>query len=173
MAAAFNNYFMENDMTAYKKNYIDTDAQHCGPDGTLTTLPFKMTTTSGGIVENSNATVALGSGDTVKLGVLPAGMTLLTALMLVSDAFTASSTAAIGFAYCDGVDVTGAAAQDADYFIAALALDSASRTAASNTAVIPVTLPKDAYLVLTHSAHTQAVVGRLDVLVQGIMTGTP
>lgn len=160
-------------MTAYKKDYADTERQHSGPDGNASKLLFKMATTSGGVVTDSDATVALGSGDTVKLGILPAGMTLTGAMGIVSDAFTASSTAAIGFAYCDGVDVAGAAAQDADYFFAALALDAAGRTAANNTAVVPITLAKDAYLVLTHSAHTQAVVGRIDVVVDGILTGTP
>lgn len=158
-------------MTAYKKDYIDTERQHSGPDGNASKLLFKMTTASG-IVADSDATAALGSGDTVKLGILPAGTTLLGGMGMVSDAFTASSTAAIGFAYCDGVDVT-ATPQDTDYFFAALALDSTSRTAANNVAVAPVTLPKDAYLVLTHSAHTQDTTGRLDVVVDCILTGTP
>lgn len=161
-------------MADYVKDDVRSALQIGGvPYGNLTALTYKMTTTSGGIVEDSDATAALGSGDTVILGILPAGLEIHSALALVNDAFTSSSTAALGFAYCDGVDVAGAQAQDADYFFAALALDSASRTAANNTAVKPVTLPKDAYLKLTHSAHTQATVGRLDVIVTGIMKGTP
>lgn len=159
-------------MTAYKKDYIDTERQHSGPDGNASKLHFKMTTDASGIVENSDAAAALGSGDTVKLGILPAGTTILDGKGLVSDAFVSSSTAAIGFAYCDGVDVT-ATPQDADYFFAALALDAQGRTEANNVAVAPVTLPKDAYLVLTHSAHTQNAVGRIDVVVDCILTGNP
>jgi len=158
-------------MTAYKKDYVDTERKYSGPSGNASRMLFSMGTVAG-VVSDSDATAALGSGDTVKLGILPAGMTLTGGMGAVSDAFTASSTAAIGFAYCDGVDVA-AVPQDADYFFAALALDAQSRTAANNLAVNPVTLPKDAYLVLTHSAHTQDTTGRLNVIVDGILTGTP
>lgn len=158
-------------MTAYKKDYIDTERQHSGPDGNASKLLFKMATVAG-VVSDSDATAALGSGDTVKLGLIPAGTTLLGAMGIVSDAFTSLSTLAIGFAYCDGVDVT-ATPQDADYFFAALALDAQGRTAANNVAVAPVTLPKDAYLVATHSAHTQDTTGRIDVVVDAILNGNP
>jgi hypothetical protein len=157
-------------MTEYKKDYVDTERQYSGPSGNASRLMFKMTTTAGGIVEDSDAAAALGSGDTVVLGVLPAGMTLTGAKGIVSDAFVGSSTAAIGFRYVDGVDVT-ATPEDADYFWAALVLNAQGRTLENNLAVAPVTLPKDAYLVLTHSAHTQNEAGRLDVVVEGILGG--
>ena len=128
-----------------------------------------MTTNSGGVVQNSNATAALGSGDTVLLGILPAGAELHDCLAVVSNAFTAASTCALGFKYVDGVDST-AVPQDADYFYAALALNAAGRTRANNTAVAPVVLPKEAYIYLTHSAHTQAEVGVVDFLVDMILT---
>ncbi len=161
-------------MTAYKKDSIDRKSLMYGgaPYGNKTVLEFSLTTDSSGIVENSDATAALGSGDTVKLGILPAGFRLMDCLSLVSNTFTAASTIALGFSYTDGVD-DSTVPQDADYFHAALALDAASRTRANNTAVRPVTLPKDAYLVATHSAHTQAEAGILDIFVEGIAKGAP
>jgi len=159
-------------MADYKKTSIDAKSLMYGgaPYGNKTVLEFTMQTTSAGIVSNSDATAALGSGDTVKLGILPGGFELMDCLGIVSNAFTASSTCALGFAYVDGED-DSTVPQDADYFYAALALDAAGRTRANNTAVRPLRLPKDAYLVLTHSAHTQAEVGIVDFLVEGIAKG--
>lgn len=157
-------------MAAYTKKFKN-DRQFGGtPYGNTSKLLFSMTTNASGVVQNSDAAAALDSGDTVVLGVLPAGMTLLGCLSIVSDAFTASSTCKLGFKYVDGVDST-AVPQDDDYFHAALALHAAGRTAANNTAVKPETLPKDAYLYITHSAHTQAEVGRVDFVVDVIETG--
>lgn len=161
-------------MSDYKKTSIDSKSLLYGgaPYGNKTVMKYTMETNSSGVVQNSDASAALGSGDTVKLGILPAGMELMDCLGIVSNAFTAASTCALGFAYTDGED-SAAVPQDADYFYAALALNAAGRTAANNTAVRPVTLPKDAYLVLTHSAHTQAEAGVVDFLVSGVAKGSP
>ena len=91
-------------------------------------------------------------------GLLPAGFRLDDALTIVSDAFAASTTAAIGFQY-------------ADYFFAALDTATAGRTRANNAAVRPVTLPKDAYLILTRGGAADSAAGILDVIVEGVLMG--
>lgn len=155
-----------------KKNVLKLSQFGGTPYGNKSVLHFNLVTNASGVVEDSNAAAALGSGDTVRLGVLPAGMKLMDCLSIVSDAGVASSTCKIGFSYVDGVD-SAAVPQDDDYFHAALSLAAIGRTRANNLAVVPVTLPKDAYLLFTHSAHTQNVVMRADFLVEGILTGQP
>ena len=90
--------------------------------------------------------------------------------IIISDAFTANSTFDLGFAYTDGVDVA-AVPQDADYFFAAL--DEAVGLTFKTNTTAPVTLPKDAYLILTNNTAAQAAAGAMNILVYGIMTGTP
>jgi hypothetical protein len=157
--------------TVNKKNALRLQ-QYAGPDGNVWADRFTFTTNSSGIFVDSDKTTAVASGDVVRIGVLPAGLEIHTSLAIVSDAFTASTTADIGFAYVDGVDVT-ATPQDADYFNAALATSSTGRTAAANAAVAPVVLPKDAYLTLTIGGANHASVGVLDVIVTGICKGRP
>jgi len=157
-------------MAEHTKDYVGKEQTFGAPYGNKTTLQFKMETDASGIVEDSDAAAALGSGDTVILGVLPQGSLLLDCLSIVSDVFKSSTTLALGWKYVDGVDVA-ATPQDADYFHAALALDAQSRTRANNVAVAPVKLPKDAYLYLTHSAHTQDTAGRVDFIVDTIQDG--
>ena len=159
-------------MAAYKKTGIDAKSllPGGGPYGNLTVFEFNMTTTSAGIVSNSDAAAAFGSGDTVKLGILPAGFRPIECTAVVSNAFTASSTADIGFLYVDGVDDTPA--QDADYFLNDIALNATGVTRLNNI-VGPVKFPKDVYVVLTHSAHTQAEAGVLDVAIVGVCKGAP
>jgi hypothetical protein len=49
---------------------------------------------------------------------------------------------------------------------------TAGRTYANNLAVTPVTLPKDAYLILTVNAVADhAAAGRYDIIVDGVFTG--
>lgn len=145
--------------------------QHGGtPYGDHVTYEYSMATNASGVPQDSDATAALGTSDTIKLGIIPAGTKLLDALAIVSDLFTAAATCKLGFAYVDGVDVA-AVPQDADYFFAALALSAASRTRANNTAVRPVTLPKDAYLVLDLDGAALDAAGQLDVIVFGKMVG--
>lgn len=133
---------------------------------------YTFETNSSGIFVDSDLATAVQNTNVVRIGILPAGLQLHGCLSIVSDAFTANTTADIGFAYVDGVDST-AVPQDADYFDAALATDATGRTAAANLAVYPVTLPKDAYLTLTIGGAHHAAAGRLDVIVEGIATGNP
>lgn len=129
-----------------------------------------ITNASGHFVNSDVPATAVADGQVVRLGKLPAGLELHSALLTVGDAFTASTSCKIGFAYCDGVDVT-AVPQDDDYFIKATAsLASVGVIGSNNEAVSRVTLPKDAYLILTNTTlHASA--GRADVTVFGKMKG--
>jgi hypothetical protein len=160
-------------MANVTKKQLAQAAQFGGvPYGNYTGLHFTFEVNSSGVYVNSDQTTAVVQADVVRIGVLPAGMRLDDCLVMISDAFTAASTANIGFAYVDGVDVT-ATPQDADYFDAALALDAQGRTRGLNLAVRPVTLPKDAYLTLTIAGADLAAVGVMDVVVYGVLTGNP
>lgn len=133
---------------------------------------FQFITDSSGYFTNSDTpAAAVGNGDVVRLGVLPAGLELHSALLSIGDAFTASSTCKIGFAYVDGVDSTSVP-QDDDYFIVAgAALSSVANIGSNNAAVSRVVLPKDAYLILTNAGAAQAAAGRADVIVYGKLVG--
>lgn len=145
------------------------------PYGNTQVRHFVLETNASGVAVGGNSTAAIGITDTVVLGVLRRGMRLDDALAILSDAFTATITGNIGFAYADGVDDTQAAAdregralvlQDPDYFFTALAV-TAGRTRSNNVTVKPVTLPKDANLVWTNAVAAHAAAGRLDLLIYG------
>lgn len=159
-------------MATVTKKLLRSNQFDGAPYGNAAKHICNLTTTAAGIPVDSNAAGAAAIGDIVRFGILPAGFLIADALAIVSDAFTASATAKIGFAYVDGVDST-AVPQDDDYFFAALAINAAGRTRASNTAVAPVTLPKDAYVIATIAGANLAAVGILDLVVEGINTGAP
>lgn len=160
-------------MTTITRKQLAHQQQFGGaPYGNLSVLSFNVTTNSSGVWTNGDSTSAPTASDKLVIGTLPAGFQMQDALMIVSDAFTATTTAKVGFEYADGVDST-AVPQDADYFTASLALNTAGRYRADNTAVVPVTLPKEANLVLDWDTATNAVAGVLDVLVYGVLTGAP
>lgn len=131
---------------------------------------FRFETNASGIFVDSNLATAVQVNDIVRIGILPAGLELHDALAIISDVFAASTTADLGFAYVDGVDST-AVPQDSDYFFAALATSAVGRTRANNTAVAPLRLPKDAYLILTRKGAADSAAGIVDVVVEGIQTG--
>ncbi|MBP7235503.1 MAG: hypothetical protein KA991_02150 [Bifidobacterium sp.] len=156
--------------TVTKKN-IDNLQQIGGtPWGNLTGLEFTFETNASGVWVDSDQATAVGIADVCKVGRLPAGFRLLDAKIVISDAFTANSTFDLGFAYVDGVDVT-AVPQDADYFFNDL--DEAVGLTFKTNTTAPVTLPKDAYLILTNNTAAQAAAGAMNILVTGILTGTP
>ena len=142
------------------------------PYGNATRHRFGLTTNASGVLVDSDQTTALVIGDKVRLGILPAGFEIHDSLAIVSDAFTASSTAKLGFEYVDGVDVT-ATPQDDDYFHAALAINAAGRTRSANTAVAPVIVPKAVYVIATIAGANLAAVGILDFIVEGVDRGQP
>lgn len=159
-------------MATITKKRVLTEQQFGGvPYGNKTVLPFSFETSAAGEYVNSDTPgSAVAIADKLRIGVLPAGMRLDDALAIVSNAFTALATAKIGFEYVDGVD-SAEVPQDDDYFFAALAYNALGRTRANNTAVRPVTLPKDAYLTLVNAGAALAEVGQLDLLVEGVLNG--
>lgn len=160
-------------MATVTKKRVKTAQQHGGvPYGNNSVLPFQFKTDSSGVFTDSDTTTAVGATDKVILGVIPAGFNIQDSLAIISDAFTASITADVGFEYVDGVDDT-AVPQDVDYFNNSLNLATAGRTRQANTAVAPIILPKDAYLILTNEVAAHASAGQLDILIYGIATGTP
>ena len=96
-------------------------------------------------------------------------MCLQDFLARVSVGFTASVTANIGFEYADGVD-DSTAPQDASYFGAAVAINTAGVYRLATTKA-PVTLPKDANLILTTGGAANAKAARVDLFVIGELTG--
>ena len=129
-----------------------------------------ITNSSGQFVNSDKPSTDVADAEVIRLGKLPAGLELHSALLTVGDAFTASTSCKIGFAYVDGVD-SSSVPQDDDYFILATAsLASVGVIGSNNTAVSRVVLPKDAYLILTN-ATLHAAAGRADVTVFGKMRG--
>jgi hypothetical protein len=157
--------------TVTKKNAKNLQKFGGAPYGNATKQPYSFETNASGVYVDSDKTTAIATADVVRLGIIPGGTTLYDALFIITDAFTANSTADIGFAYVDEVDDTNVP-QDADYFDAALALDATGRTRAANLAVRPVTLPKDAYLTLTIGGANLAAVGVLDIVLDVVEKGT-
>jgi len=156
--------------TITRKGLKQEAAFGTAPYGNATTLEFPLTTNASGAAVNADSTAAIASGDVVRIGIIPAGFRLHDSLAIVSTAFTASVTGTFGFAYVDGVDDT-AVPQDADYFGAAVAINTAGRYAASNAAVKPVTLPKEAYLTLTTGGAANAKAAELTFVLRGELVG--
>ena len=137
------------------------------PFGNLSALTYVQPFASG-VATGTNKATAVAATDVLILGILPKGMTLKDSLIKATAAIgAATSTLTIGFRYVDGVD-DGGVPQDADYFCAALANTAAYIARASNTAVAPVTLPKDAYLTALVSTAGCTGSGTLYVDVIGI-----
>jgi hypothetical protein len=158
-------------MTTITRKSVRQVRQPAATYGNVFAQRYNFTTTASGVFANSDLTTAVQSADVVRLGIIPAGTELLDVTNIISDAFTASTTASIGFAYTDGVDSTDVP-QSATFFNSALATDSTS--VSRKTAVTaPVTLPKDAYLILTIGGAAHASAGILDIILHGIWHGTP
>lgn len=138
------------------------------PFGNLTALAFTLATTAAGAVIDSNSTTAVALGDVIELGLLPGGMRLDDAQVIITTAMSATVTGSLGFKYADGVD-SAEAPQDAAYFINAGALSSATRLRANGTKLI--TLPKDAILTLTVGGAANAKASDIKVVVSGELTG--
>lgn len=152
-------------MATITKNFLGTqNLPTTAPYGTASKLRYSLATASNGSVVDGSSTAAVASGDVVRFGILPQGMRLDDALIIVSTGWTATVTGKIGFAYVDGVDST-AVPQDDDYFGTALAIATAGRYPANNTAVRPLVLPKDAHIILTTGTAANAKASQIDVLV--------
>ena len=152
-------------VTKYNLNPMHSNV----PWGNALVEVFNLTTNSSGVLVDSSQTTALAIADVITLGVIPAGTKIIDAMAIVSDAFTASATADIGFKYVDGTDVT-AVPQDDNYFFNDLALDSAATTR-KTLITTPLTLPKDAYVTLTLAGANLAAVGIIDIVINGQVVG--
>lgn len=158
-------------MPTITKRFLRQEVSHAGAFGNAWRQTYTFETNSSGVFVGSDTTTAVQSGDTVRFGIIPAGVQLNDALVIISDPFASSTTYKLGFAYVDGVDSTPVP-QDDDYFIVAgTSSASAARTAANNTAVRPITLPKDAYLILTRAGANDSAAGVMDVIVKGMLVG--
>ena len=157
--------------TITKKKVLNLKQFGGTPYGNKTTLEFGLVTNAVGAFTDSDVATGIQSGDKIRLGVLPAGFRPDDSQVIVSDAFSASVTANIGFEYVDGVD-SAAVPQNATYFGSAVALSSAARLRNATTNA-PVTLPKDAYLIVTTGGAANAVVGVADIFIEGVLTGAP
>lgn len=141
------------------------------PYGNHTILDFNLTTNATGAFTDSDTATGIASGDKVRLGILPAGFKTFDSQVIISTAFTALVTGNLGFEYVDGVD-SAAVPQSATQFGTALALNAAGRLRNATTNA-PITLPKDAYLILTTSGAANAKVAVADIFIEGILNGAP
>ena len=141
------------------------------PYGNHTTLHYELATAANGGALDADSTAPIASGDVVRLGTIPAGTKLQDLQAIVSTTFSASVTGSIGFEYVDGVDVA-AVPQAANFFLNNQSLATAGRFR-MNTANPPVTIPKDAYLILTTGGAGNAKVSKLDVLLECELVGAP
>lgn len=143
--------------------------QGASPYGNITVFRYVLKTNSSGAVIGADSTAAVGIGDVVKIGLLPAGFRLIDSDVVIKTGMTATITAKLGFAYADGVDVT-AVPQDDDYFGAGLVMSSAARlrNATTNTSV---SLPKEAWLTMTTAVAANAKASEIEIVVYGINEG--
>jgi hypothetical protein len=157
-------------MPTIKKKHIG-DQQYGGAArfGNVTTLRATLQTTAAGAAINSDSTTAIAVADVVVLEKLPQGFLLEDAQVIVSKAFPASVTGSLGFIYIDGVDSTEVP-QDAAYFGAGLALSALARLRTTSPKA-PVSLAKEAYLVLTIAGAAINAAAQLDVIVHGERMG--
>lgn len=157
-------------MATITKNTKDARVQlGSTPWGNFTALPYKVETNTSGAVVGSDTTAAVGLGDKVRVGLLPAGFRFVDSEVIVSDAWTALVTANLGFEYVDGVDDADVP-QDADYFGAALVLNTVGRLRNATTNA-PLVLQKEAWLILTTAGAANASASVTDIVVFGINEG--
>lgn len=160
-------------MVTIVKKFINTVGRFGGaPYGNACKHLFSLRAGATGILLDSDKATPPVVGDVIRIGVLNAGLLLADIKSHVTTAFTAATTAKLGFAYVDGVD-SATVPQNDSYFNAALVLNAVGKTELTNNAVGPIVLPKDAYLILTWAGATNAAPGALDVVIDGIETGAP
>ncbi len=139
------------------------------PFGNVSEIHGNLTTNAAGAAVNTDDASAVQIADVVCLCLIPAGFKIFDAVVTISDAFDASTTASIGFLYADGVD-DSSSPQDAAFICAGLALSSTGVSRKTGVKA-PQKLTKDAYLVLTLAGAAIGSVGVVDVNVIGRNTG--
>lgn len=148
-------------MTTNTSLTLDVDRPLGGvPFGNVSILPFEAAFEDGVWVLSDDATATVHT-DKLILGTIPKGTKMLDALIkqtaILGDT---NSTIDVGFEYVDGVDVA-ADPETINYFVDAKAIDAliTAHTVRFN-ATVPITLTKDAYLIVT--VNTAAFVTNLD-----------
>lgn len=139
------------------------------PYGNLSAFRYVLKTNASGAVVDGDSASAVGSGDTVKVGLLPAGFRLIDSEVIVKTGMTATITADMGFAYADGVD-DAVVPQDDDYFGDGIDVAAAARLRNARP-LSSVTLPKEAWLTLTTAVAANAKASELEIIVFGINEG--
>ena len=157
--------------TVTKLNILKAKTFGGVPFGNASRQRFSFATNTSGIWVDSNQTTAVGSTDVLRLGIIPAGTELHDMMLIVSTALAGSTTCKVGWLYVDGVDRTDVAQNDAYFVTATQALSSAVIIRKTATTA-PVVLPKDAYLVMTMAGAAQTTTSALDVIIEGIQTGS-
>lgn len=143
--------------------------QGCPQYGNAAVLLYGLSTNATGGANDATSSAALAVGDVVELGILPAGLRLDDAKIIVNTGLTTGVTGSLGFLYEDGVD-DAKAPQDAEYFGTGIVLSAAARLSAAGTSKLK-TLQKPAKLVLTITGADNAKAGELTVLVSGEFVG--
>lgn len=142
--------------------------QFGSPYGNLSIFPFALATKADGSPLNSQYGSPLQNGDQVVLGGIEAGMRLDDAIVNVSAKFSDSVTGTLGFQYADGEDDANVP-QDASYFGSFnLAAPAKLRPSVGKK---PLTLAKDANLVLAIGGANNAVAGIVDIAIIGELKG--
>ena len=157
-------------MATITKKFNPRNSVGATPWGNAHGLVYPLATAANGGAVGADSPAPIAAGDKVRLGLIPAGSSLLDSQVIVSTAFTAAVVGDLGFEYADGVDST-AVPQDAAYFGTALVLNATGRLR-NATAKAPITLPKDAWLVLTTAGAANAKAARLDVVLNVAAEGT-
>ncbi len=157
-------------MATITKKFNPRNSVGSTPWGNAHGLLYTLATAANGGAIGADSLAPIAAADKVRLGLIPAGSSLLDSQVIVSTAFTAAVVGNLGFEYADGVD-SAAVPQDAAYFGTALVLNATGRLR-NATAKAPVTLPKDAWLVLTTAGATNAKAARLDVVLDVASEGT-
>ena len=157
-------------MATITKKFNPRNSVGATPWGNAHGLVYPLATAANGGAVGTDSPAPIAAGDKVRLGLIPAGSSLLDSQVIVSTAFTAAVVGNLGFEYADGVDST-AVPQDAAYFGTALVLNATGRLR-NATAKAPITLPKDAWLVLTTAGAANAKAARLDVVLNVAAEGT-
>lgn len=158
--------------TVTKKNTNDPRTRlGATPWGNLAALTYGLTTTAAGAVVGSDAAPgsATASGTVIRLGVIPAGHRLVDYKSVFTTKMTNSVTFKMGFEYVDGVDSAEVPQNDA-YFAAASTATTVGLLR-QGTAVKQVTLPKDAYLVMTTGGAANTEVSAAEFTVFAIADG--
>jgi len=141
------------------------------PYGNDSVRYFTQKTLPSGALEGGDSAAPIGQGDKVRLGILRKGYMPQDALLAVSNGMSNNVTGSIGFEYIDGIDDLTVPQNAGYFFTPGTVLSAPARIRATNNAAFPVTLPKDAFVILTTAGGANAKASRLDLVVYGVDRG--